>query len=224
MARILLVEDDGPLARLVQAYLVRARHTVITAGAGDEALALWRRERPELVVLDRMLPRVSGDEVLRRIRVESSVPVLMLTARESEEDRVDGFRLGADDYVVKPFLPKELVARVEALLRRARNDWPAAQRVREQGPFRLDVAARRAWLGGVELDLTPTEFRLLAALLERAGEAVSRRELEQALFKGWADPSALNVHVRHLRQKIEPNPAHPQYLKTVHGLGYRIDP
>ncbi|BAS27567.1 response regulator transcription factor [Limnochorda pilosa] len=224
MAKILLVEDDRPLARLVEAYLVRAGHTVISALAGDEALALWKSEQPDLVVLDRMLPRVSGEEVCRRIREASEVPILMLTAKESEEDRVEGFRLGVDDYVVKPFLPRELVARVEALLRRARRDWLAPPRSPEIGAFRLDPAARRAWVDGRELELTPTEFRLLQVLLEHAGEAVGRRSLEQALFSGWADASALYVHVRHLRQKIEPDPAHPRYLKTVHGTGYRLDP
>lgn len=123
MAKILVVEDDYALARLVEAYLIQAGHTVLRAETGEEALALWEQEKPDALILDLMLPGMSGEEVCRQIRARSAVPILMLTAKESEDDRVAGFRLGADDYVVKPFLPRELVARVEALLRRAHGEW-----------------------------------------------------------------------------------------------------
>jgi len=223
MAKILLVEDDLAIARLVEAYLIQAGHTVMRAGTGEHALRLWEQEVPDAVILDLMLPGMSGEEVCRRIRARSTVPILMLTAKESEDDRVAGFRLGADDYVVKPFLPRELVARVEALLRRADAGWGRASLL-HRGPFRLDPSARRLWVNGEEVFLTPTEFRLLELLLKRAGHVVSRNDLVQALFQGWAESTALSVHIRHLRQKIEPDPSRPRYLKTVYGTGYRLDP
>lgn len=223
MAKILVVEDDLAIARLVEAYLIRAGHTVLRAEAGDQALRLWEQEAPDAVILDLMLPGTSGEEVCRHIRARSRIPILMLTAKESEEERIEGFRLGADDYVVKPFLPRELLARVEALLRRAEGAWSHPPTL-NRGLFHLDPAARRSWVNGEEVFLTPTEFRLLELLLERAGQAVPRSVLVQALFQGWADPTSLSVHIRHLRQKIEPDPSRPRYLKTVYGVGYRLDP
>ena len=222
MAKILVVEDDYALARLVEAYLIQAGHTVLRAETGEEALALWEQEKPDALILDLMLPGMSGEEVCRQIRARSAVPILMLTAKESEDDRVAGFRLGADDYVVKPFLPRELVARVEALLRRAHGEWGYPPPL-NRGPFRVDPSARRAWVNGEEVFLTPTEFRLLEILLERSGQAVPRSVLVHALFQGWADSTALSVHIHRLRQKIEPEPSRPRYIKTVHGVGYRLD-
>jgi two-component system phosphate regulon response regulator PhoB len=227
--RVLVVEDEPDIAALIAYQLTREGLRVETAASGTEALTAVGREVPDLVVLDRMLPGVSGDEVLRTLRADpatSGVPVLVLTARREQEERIEGFELGADDYLTKPFSPRELVLRAQAILRRAREATPpAGGRIIRAGPLRLDLGAHQATLDGDELSLTPTEFRLLQALLERKGRTQSRRQL---LEKAWDVRSEISdrlqtrtvdMHVRRLRSKLG---AAGDWLETVRGFGYRF--
>ncbi|MEV1025688.1 response regulator transcription factor [Streptomyces sp. NPDC050264] len=222
-ARVLVVDDDPTVAEVVTGYLERAGHVVDRAGDGPEALAHAAAHRPDLVVLDLMLPGMDGLEVCRRIRSRGPVPVIMLTARGDEEDRILGLEVGADDYVTKPFSPRELVLRVESVLRRAR---PAGDRrpVRAGG-LTVDPAARRATRGGAELALTLREFDLLAFFLRHPGRAYSREDLMREVW-GWefGDLSTVTVHIRRLRGKVEDDPARPRLIQTVWGVGYRFEP
>ncbi|MDA0327625.1 MAG: response regulator transcription factor [Gemmatimonadetes bacterium] len=227
--RVLVVEDEPDIAALIAYQLTREGFRVETVGSGPDALAAIDRELPHLVVLDRMLPGLSGDEVLLRIRSEPStakVPVLVLTARREQEDRIEGLQLGADDYLTKPFSPRELVLRAHAILRRMHGtESSPGGRVFRAGPIRVDIGAHRAELNGVELDLTPTEFRLLRALIERPGRTQSRRQL---LEKAWAvEPGVsdrlhtrtVDMHVRRLRAKLGVG---GRWIQTVRGFGYRL--
>jgi DNA-binding response OmpR family regulator len=221
---ILVVEDDAKIARLVRDYLEHAGFQVLVAGDGDAALANARRSRPDLVVLDLGLPGRDGLDVARTLRRTSDVPIVMLTARGDETDRVVGLELGADDYVVKPFGPKELVARVRAVLRRtetARTGGPEVLRVAD---VEVDVARMRVSVGGRPVELTPTEFQLLAALAREPGRVFTRGQLLDAVH-GVAFESyerAVDAHVKNIRKKLEPAPGRPRYLLTVHGVGYRF--
>lgn len=218
----LLIEDDDRLARLLAEYL--GGHGVVVARESDglrgqrEALA-----RPwDVILLDLMLPSRDGLEICREIRTRSDVPIIVLTARGEEADRVMGLELGADDYLAKPFSPRELLARIRALLRRARGHAGPAQRTVEVGPLKLDPAAHRATLEGRELELTGYEFTLLRAFAERAGRVLSREQLLD-LAKGSAEESfdrSIDVHVSRLRQKLGDDARHPRWLKTVRGVGY----
>lgn len=227
--RILVVEDEPDIAALVAYQLTREGFRVETAATGTEALETIHRELPDLVVLDRMLPGISGDEVLRSLRNEEatrSVPVLLLTARREQEERIEGLELGADDYLTKPFSPRELVLRVHSILRRAEE--PAGERggrLMRAGPLALDARAHRASIDGVELSLTPTEFRLLQSLLERKGRTRSRRQL---LEDAWDVDSKIvdriqtrtvDMHIRRLRGKLG---AFGGWVETVRGFGYRL--
>ncbi len=227
--RVLVVEDEPDIAALVAYQLTREGFRVETAGTGPAALEAVARDIPDLVVLDRMLPGLSGDEVLQRLKGEpatSSIPVLVLTARREQEDRIRGFELGADDYLTKPFSPRELVLRVQAILRRAKEAGiTAGGRVLKAGPIRMDLGSNQATLGGEELSLTPTEFRLLQALLERRGRTMSRQQL---LEKAWdVEPGAseriqtrtVDMHVRRLRAKLGET---GDWIDTVRGFGYRL--
>ncbi|HEV8648714.1 MAG TPA: response regulator transcription factor [Actinomycetes bacterium] len=224
MKLILVVEDDAKIARLVRDYLEHAGFQVLVAGDGDAALANARRSRPDLVVLDLGLPGRDGLDVARTLRRTSDVPIVMLTARGDETDRVVGLELGADDYVVKPFGPKELVARVRAVLRRtetARTGGPEVLRVAD---VEVDVARMRVSVGGRPVELTPTEFQLLAALAREPGRVFTRGQLLDAVH-GVAFESyerAVDAHVKNIRKKLEPAPGRPRYLLTVHGVGYRF--
>ncbi|GGT10921.1 response regulator transcription factor [Streptomyces chromofuscus] len=222
-ARVLVVDDDPTVAEVVSGYLDRAGYVVDRAGDGPGALARAAAHRPDLVVLDLMLPGMDGLEVCRRIRVHGPVPVIMLTARGDEEDRILGLEVGADDYVTKPFSPRELVLRVESVLRRSR---PAPQPPGTLGAAGLtvDPAARRAAKNGTELALTIREFDLLAFLLRHPGRAFGREELMREVW-GWdfGDLSTVTVHVRRLRGKVEDDPARPRFIQTVWGVGYRFD-
>ncbi len=221
-----LVVDDEPMVReVVCDYLRRDGSRVSEAATGTEALELVATDRPDLVVLDVMIPDPDGFEVLRRIRSTQELPVIMLTSRTTEADRVAGLDLGADDYVVKPFSPRELTARVRSVLRRSRA--ATGGRVHEAGDLRLDERSRRATLAGDELDLTPREFDLLAHLMANPERAFSRAELLEAVWQSsaeWQDPSTVTVHMRRLRTKIEPDPEEPRHLLTVWGVGYRFQP
>ncbi|WP_369175846.1 response regulator transcription factor [Streptomyces mutabilis] len=222
-ARILVVDDDPTVAEVVAGYLVRAGHVVDRADDGPAALGRAAAHRPDLVVLDLMLPGMDGLEVCRRIRGAGPVPVIMLTARGDEDDRILGLEVGADDYVTKPFSPRELVLRVESVLRRTRP--AAAPRPPSAAGLAVDPTARRATKDGAELALTLREFDLLAFFLRHPGQAFSREELMREVW-GWdfGDLSTVTVHVRRLRGKVEEDPARPGLIQTVWGVGYRFDP
>ena len=221
----LLVEDDARLASLTVQYLERQGLTVVTAGDGDTGLTLALRHRFDVVLLDLMLPGLDGIQVCQRLRQRSDVPVIMLTARGEEADRVLGLELGADDYLAKPFSPRELLARIRALTRRARGRaGPPVGRVVTIGGLHLDPGGRRALLDDVDLDLTGYEFDLLKALAERAGRVLSREQLME-LARGSADDSfdrSVDVHVSRLRQKLGDDPRTPRFIKTVRGVGYQL--
>ncbi|MDY0813088.1 response regulator transcription factor [Kitasatospora purpeofusca] len=229
--RVLVIDDDPTVAEVVAGYLARAGHHVDHAADGPQGLALARAHRPDLVVLDLMLPGIDGLEVLRRLRGQDAgaqLPVVMLTARGDEADRILGLELGADDYVTKPFSPRELVLRVQSVLRRSRAGAPVpgspAGPVRS-GDITLDGPARRARRAERELSLTAREFDLLAFFLRHPGTVFSRQELMARVW-GWdfGDLSTVTVHVRRLREKIEDDPAAPRMISTVWGVGYRYDP
>ncbi len=223
-ARILIVEDEPPIANTVRAYLEQEGYQVEVAQDGPSGLKAARRLRPDVVILDILLPEMDGLEVLRRLRQESEVYVIMLTARADEVDKIVGLSLGADDYVTKPFSPRELVARVKALLRRGRG------LAVEEGPLvfqrlRVDPAARRVWKDGKPVDLTPTEFDLLLALARRHGKVLTREQLIERVwgYDYYGDDRTVDVHIGRIRKKIEDDPAHPSLVVTVRGAGYRFE-
>ncbi|MFJ9895607.1 response regulator transcription factor [Streptomyces sp. NPDC091280] len=221
--RILVVDDDPTVAEVVSGYLDRAGHLVDRAEDGPGALARAAAHWPDLVVLDLMLPGMDGLEVCRRLRGHGPVPVIMLTARGDEDDRILGLEVGADDYVTKPFSPRELVLRVESVLRRS-GPPPVTRPLRSAG-LTADPAARRATKNGSELALTLREFDLLAHFLRHPGRAFSREDLMREVW-GWdfGDLSTVTVHVRRLRGKVEDDPARPRLIQTVWGVGYRFEP
>ncbi|MFJ3982572.1 response regulator transcription factor [Streptomyces fungicidicus] len=224
-ARVLVVDDDPTVAEIVTGYLDRAGYVVDRAGDGPGALARAAAHWPDLVVLDLMLPGMDGLEVCRRMRGRGPVPVIMLTARGDEDDRILGLEVGADDYVTKPFSPRELVLRVESVLRRSRPAPAAASGLLRAAGLAVDPAARRATKRGAELALTVREFDLLAFFLRHPGRAFAREELMREVW-GWdfGDLSTVTVHVRRLRGKVEDDPARPLLVQTVWGVGYRFDP
>jgi len=223
MTTVLVVEDEIEIARVVRDYLRNAGFEVIVVGDGGSAVASVRSAKPDLLVLDLGLPGRDGLDVAREIRRWSDTPIVMLTARGDETDRIVGLEIGADDYVVKPFSPKELVARVRAVLRRTRTAARGDEIVRA-GDVEIDTAKMRVSVGGAQVDLTPTEFQLLAALAREPGRVFTRSQLLDAVH-GVAIESyerAIDAHVKNIRRKIEPTPGSPRYLVTVHGVGYRF--
>ena len=222
MAIILVVDDEPKITQLVRDYLERAGFVVVTAGDGREALMRARTEHPDLVVLDLGLPQLDGLDVTRRLRQEADVPIIMLTARDDETDKLIGLELGADDYVTKPFSPRELVARVRAVLRR--RDRASADDVLRVGELELDLPRMRLEVAGRVVELTATEFMLLAAMARQPGRVFTRAQLLDAIH-GVAFESyerAIDAHVKNVRRKIEPAPHDPRYLLTVYGVGYRL--
>jgi two-component system response regulator RegX3 len=223
--RILVVEDEESLADSVRYNLEREGYGVSVASDGRRALERFRSERPALVILDLMLPEISGLDVCRTIRAESDVPIIMVTAKDSEADKVTGLELGADDYVTKPFSMRELVSRVRANLRRAR---PAAVQPPEEvlsgGSIRLDVGRHEVTVGGETVSLPPKEFELLETLLRRKGRLLTRDFLIEQVWGAdyYGDTRTLDVHVKRLRRKLEPDPHRPAHLLTVRGLGYKF--
>jgi DNA-binding response OmpR family regulator len=223
--RVLVVDDDLTVRDVVRRYLELGGHQVTLADNGEDALRWIAEHEPDVVVLDLMLPGIDGLEVCRRLRQRSTVPVVMLTALGEEENRIAGLQLGADDYVTKPFSPRELALRVTSVLRRSRSTGPASgPREVVDGELVLDVVAHKATLAGAELALTTREFDLLLFLMSRPGQAFTRKQLLEKVW-GWdfGDQSTVTVHVRRLREKIEEVPAKPTRLATVWGLGYRYD-
>jgi DNA-binding response OmpR family regulator len=223
MTTVLVVEDEIEIARVVRDYLRNAGFEVIVVGDGGSAVASVRSSKPDLLVLDLGLPGRDGLDVAREIRRWSDTPIVMLTARGDETDRIVGLEIGADDYVVKPFSPKELVARVRAVLRRTRTAARGDEVVRA-GDVEIDTAKMRVSVGGTQVDLTPTEFQLLATLAREPGRVFTRSQLLDAVH-GVAIESyerAIDAHVKNIRRKIEPSPGSPRYVVTVHGVGYRF--
>ena len=222
---ILVIEDDANTASLITLYLEREGFAPLAAGDGAQGLHLARRHRPDLVILDLMIPEIDGWEVCRRLRQHSEVPVIMLTARGEEIDRVAGLTLGADDYVVKPFSPRELMARVKAVLRRTSPVGRRTASILAHGPVRMDLEKRRLTVDGAPVAVTPHEYALLAALMAAPGRTFTRDELLEHLYpRGEAVviDRVVDVHIGKLRQKIEPTPAEPRHILTVRGIGYRF--
>jgi DNA-binding response OmpR family regulator len=223
----ILVVDDEPMVReVVVAYLEREGYLVEEAATGSEALKRIRESWPDLVVLDVMLPEVDGFSVLTELRRDRDVPVILLTARTEEPDRVLGLELGADDYVVKPFSPRELVARVKSVLRRT-TPAPTATEVLEFDGLVIDEKAREVIVRGEAIEMTPKEFDLVAFLARSPRRVFSRAQLLEQVWDSsadWQDPSTVTVHVRRLRRKMETDPEQPRWITTVWGVGYRFEP
>jgi DNA-binding response OmpR family regulator len=222
---ILLVDDEDSVQKLLAYPLEREGFRVLQARDGEEALERFAAERVDLVVLDLMLPKLDGLEVCKRLRAESEVPIIMLTARDDELDKVVGLELGADDYITKPFSIREFRSRVRALLRRASVARPAqdGEAITADG-LRIDLARRSVEVRGQPVQLTYVEFELLRTLAANPGRVYSRKMLLEALWgaSDYREPRTIDVHVRHLREKLEPDPAEPEYLLTVRGVGYRF--
>jgi len=219
---ILVVEDERQIAQIASDYLQRAGFSVLVSADGASAIDLVRARRPDLIVLDLGLPRIDGVQVARTLRAESPVPIIMLTARVEEDDRLLGLEVGADDYITKPFSPRELVARVQAVLRRARGAAPAGDLIRV-GDLTLDVPRLEVRRGGAHIDLTATEFQLLATLARHPGRVFTRAQLLDAVRGSDVDSfeRAIDTHIKNIRRKLEVDPRNPRYVETVYGLGYR---
>jgi DNA-binding response OmpR family regulator len=224
--RIVVIDDEESVRDVVRAYLEKDGFTVFAAAGGREGLELAEKKHPDLIVLDLMLPDISGEEICEEIRSRSDVPIVMLTAKASEEERVGGLVAGADDYLVKPFSPRELVARVRAVLRRTGGvETPLVEVLRfDEGRLEIDTVKHIVLSDGRPVDLTPNEYKLLLALARYPGRAYSRFELVNRVqgydYDGFE--RTIDVHVKNLRKKIEPDPSRPRYVETVTGVGYRL--
>jgi two-component system, OmpR family, alkaline phosphatase synthesis response regulator PhoP len=219
---IMVVDDDAKTVELVKLYLERDGHRVLTAYDGEEALRVFHDNHPSLVVLDVMLPGINGVEICRKLRSESDVPIVMLTARTRDEDKLTGLDTGADDYVTKPFSPGELAARVRAIFRRLPTERGPAEI--HYGDFYMNLPKREVSIKNKQLTLTAVEFKILAAFLREPGRVFDRVDLIEKAF-GYDFESfdrAIDVHIFNLRRKIEPDPKHPTYIKTVYGAGYKL--
>jgi two-component system, OmpR family, alkaline phosphatase synthesis response regulator PhoP len=223
MKQILVVDDEPKIAEICRDYLQRAGFTVAIAGNGADALTLARAKQPDLVVLDLGLPRLDGLDVTRALRKRSNVPIIMLTARVEESDKLIGLELGADDYVTKPFSPKELVARVRAVFRRIDAGAGQTQVIRA-ADVTLDVGRMQAKAGGRTIDLTSTEFALLAMMMRQPGRVFTRGQLLDAVRGDDVDSldRVIDAHIKNLRRKLELDPGHPRYVLTVYGVGYKF--
>jgi two-component system alkaline phosphatase synthesis response regulator PhoP len=220
---ILVVDDEPRIAGIVKDYLERAGYRVALATNGADALSIARARRPDLIVLDLGLPRMDGLDVTRALRTQSNVPIIMLTARVEERDKLIGLELGADDYITKPFSPKELVARVRAVFRRI-DAAPERGDIIRAGDVTIDKGRMQATVANRAIDLTPTEFELLATLARQPGRVFTRAQLLDAI-RGVQVESfdrAIDAHVKNVRRKLEPDPRNPRYLVTVHGVGYKF--
>ena len=220
--RVLVVDDDVKTVELVRLYLNRDGYRVLTAYDGVEALRLARESRPDLIVLDLMLPGIDGLQICRTLRNESDVPIIMLTARTTDQDKLTGLDLGADDYMTKPFSPRELAARIRAVLRRLPGERGPTEI--KHGDLTVNSLKHEASLAGRPLNLTTVEFKLLGVLIKEPGRVFSRGQLiEKAFgydFEGF--DRTIDVHILNLRRKLEPEPSHPRYIKTIYGAGYKL--
>jgi two-component system alkaline phosphatase synthesis response regulator PhoP len=223
MSTILIVEDEHELVRVLRSYLEQGGYTVLSASRGDAGLSTWEHKRPDLVILDLNLPGMDGLDVARAIRRKGDTPIIMVTARVEETDRLIGLELGADDYITKPFSPREVVARVRAVLRRSGTS-PQSAKVIRLGEIELDLDAHALSVSGDPVDLTPTEFHLLSAMIAQPGRAFSRFQLLEAsqgtAYEGYE--RTIDAHIKNLRAKIEQDPKNPHYIETVFGVGYRF--
>ncbi len=223
--RILLVEDEAQTRSVVEAYLERDGYWVTAVGDGARALEAFGAHRYDAIVLDLNLPKIPGEEVCRRIRDVSDVPIIMLTAKGAEEERIAGLDLGADDYLVKPFSPRELVARLRALLRRAHAETEPQRSRAEFGPLVIDLAGHKVFVDGAEIELTASEYKLLTTLSRYPGRVYSRMELVEKVlgydFEGYE--RAVDSHVKNLRAKLDDDPKDPRFIHTVFGVGYRFE-
>jgi len=223
--KVVVIDDDPSVQEVTRAYLERDGYLVYVAGTAGEGLAIAERVKPGLIVLDLMLPDRSGEDVCREIRSRSDVPILMLTAKASEDERVAGLALGADDYLTKPFSPRELVARVRAILRRTQTETPLVEVLSfDGGALEIDTVQHEVRRDGEAVELTPNEYKLLQTLARYPGRVYSRFELINHVqgydYEGYE--RTIDAHVKNLRKKIEPDPKHPRYVETVFGAGYRL--
>ncbi len=222
MSKILIIEDESELVKVLRSYLEKAGFQVITALRGDSGLELWRREKPDLVILDLNLPGLDGLDIAREIRKKSNTPIIMLTARVEEADQLVGLEIGADDYITKPFSPRLVVARVRALLRRTQSTSPS-ETIRVQD-IKIDLEAHQVTRQGNPIELTPTEFNILVAMARNPGRVFSRLQLLESVqgiaYEGYE--RTIDTHVKNLRAKLEPDPKNPRYIETVFGVGYRF--
>ena len=223
MALILIVEDESELVKILRSYLEKAGYDVLTAARGDHALSLWENHSPDLVLLDLNLPGMDGLDVAREIRKRRGTPIIMVTARVEETDRLVGLELGADDYISKPYSPREVVARVKAVLRRAGGGQDERELIRAHDLV-IDVAAHNVTRAGEAVELTPTEFAILSDLAAQPGRAFTRLQLLESAqgvaFEGYE--RTVDAHVKNLRAKLEPDSKNPRYIETVFGVGYRM--
>ncbi len=224
MPKVLLIEDEAQIVRLVRAYLEQAGFQVSVARDGEEGLRRARQEQPDLVILDLMLPKMDGFDVCRAIRKISNVPLIMLTARAEEADKLIGLELGADDYITKPFSPREVVARVRAVLRRTHAAAAEPTEPVRVGGLEIDPVAHVARVDGVLVELTPTEFELLLTLARHPGRVYTRAQLLEAVlgdaYEGYE--RTIDAHIKNLRRKIESDSRQPRYIQTVYGVGYKL--
>ena len=223
MTTILIVEDEPELVKILRSYLEKGGYSVLTAARGDSGLALWESHEPDLVILDLNLPGLDGLDVARAIRRQKETPIIMVTARVEETDRLIGLELGADDYITKPFSPREVVARVRAVLRRSIAAPMEQERLRA-GELEVDLTAHTVERAGEPVELTPTEFNLLVALIAQPGRVFTRLQLlevsQGAAYEGYE--RTVDAHIKNLRQKVEPDTRRPRYIETVFGVGYRF--
>lgn len=224
--KILVVDDKAEIRKLLKSYFTQEGYEVVTAADGQEALFVARHEKPDVVLLDIMMPQMNGYDFLRTFSREATTPVIVLTAKVEESDKVLGLELGADDYVVKPFSPRELAARVRAVLRRVEKAQQETPKILRAGEIMVDLEGHYAKVGGQMVDLTPSEFTILATLIGTPGRVFSRLELLERLqgvaYEGYE--RTIDVHIRNLRAKIEADPSQPRYIETVYGAGYRFAP
>jgi two-component system alkaline phosphatase synthesis response regulator PhoP len=222
-AKILIVDDEKNIVELIKFHLKKENYRVIEAYKGKDALDLYRKEKPDLIILDVMLPDMGGFEVCKTIRKESRVPIIMLTAKGEEIDKILGFELGADDYITKPFSPRELLARIKAVLKRTRTSNIDTNQI-QVGPFKINVNKREIYKNDVLLELKPKEFDLLKLFITNPGRVFTRQYLLEQIwgYDYLGDTRTVDVHIRRLRQKIEENDKNATYIKTVHGVGYKF--
>lgn len=222
-AKILVVDDEKNIVELIKFHLKKESYRIIEAYRGKDAIELYRKEKPDLIILDLMLPDMGGFEVCKSIRKESKVPIIMLTAKGEEVDKILGFELGADDYITKPFSPRELLARIKAILKRSRMN-PSEVNEISIGPFKINTTTREIYKGDKLLELKPKEFDLLKLFFTNPSRVFSRQYLLEQIwgYDYLGDTRTVDVHIRRLRQKIEDDPDNPIYIRTVHGVGYKF--